>query len=267
MADQGLWFKLWCSADDDPDLDNLDIADFGRWCKLGTFVKRHGTAGSLEIRPPARALCARLQVPHYDALMVTLTRFPHVTVRRANSDVPGETTAVVSFDNWSRYQGDYSTPRTQRWRRSQERARGEEKRREETRREVPPSDASHLSPPIPPGAMPERTPGETGVGGPTAWPEDLREVREWLVTHHAPPVLQDPAYWRRIDDWLGSPDSGVGYLDELAKYLAWDASLPTGQRHRDAKRGFRNWLAKSEFWSQQRAQTQVLRDRDRRRSR
>src|SRR3989304_6152508 len=35
MADQGLWFKLWCSAATDPDLQNLSNADFARWAKFG----------------------------------------------------------------------------------------------------------------------------------------------------------------------------------------------------------------------------------------
>jgi hypothetical protein len=46
MADQGRWFKLWCDSDDDDVLDALDVADFGRWCKLGIHVKKHGSTHS-----------------------------------------------------------------------------------------------------------------------------------------------------------------------------------------------------------------------------
>ena len=67
------------------------------------------------------------------------------------------------------------------------------------------------------------------------------------------------AYWHRIDAWLGSPTSGVAYLDELAKFLAWHAAQPKPQQPKDLKRAFRNWLAKSEFWSQSRAQTEARR--------
>src|SRR3990167_4705339 len=43
MADQGVWFKLWCSALADPDLSNLCLEDFARWAILGTYIKAHGT--------------------------------------------------------------------------------------------------------------------------------------------------------------------------------------------------------------------------------
>lgn len=139
MADQGLWFKLWCAADDDPDLDNLDLADFGRFCKLGIRVKSQGNAGTLTIRPPARTLCAKFQVADFDALVMAFQRLPHVTVRRAEGDVSTETGLVVSFHNWLRYQGDFSTPRVRQFRvRETAKRRGEEIRGDETRRDVSP---------------------------------------------------------------------------------------------------------------------------------
>lgn len=134
MSDQGLWFKLWCAALDDPDLDNLDLCDFARWAKLGALVKRQGTGGSLTITPPARALCAMFQVPDFDTLVRCFSVLPHVSVRRANGTVSSETNATVTFDNWWKYQGDYSTARVRKFR-SMKRSRGEERRGEEMRRE------------------------------------------------------------------------------------------------------------------------------------
>lgn len=85
MADNGLWFKLWCSADDDPDLDNLDISDFGRYCKLGIHIKAHGTSGTIYLKPPQRALCAKFQVANFEALVEAIRRFPHVDVTASGS--------------------------------------------------------------------------------------------------------------------------------------------------------------------------------------
>src|SRR4030095_1165313 len=121
---------------------------------------------------------------------------------------------------WVKYQEDSTQKNRQASRRK--------KRREEMRRDIPPSVLRTDGPPS------------------TDWPETLREVRDFLVTRQAPPQLHDPVYWQRIDDWLGAPDSGVGYLTELAKYLAWLAAQPRSAGHRDLKRGFRNWLAKRE---------------------
>ena len=134
MADQGIWFKLYCSAIDDPDLDNLDISDFGRWCKLGAFIKRHGTDGELTITPPARALCAMFQVADFEQLIDRFNVLPHINLRRAECSVAGETNATVSFANWMKYQGDLSTQRVRKYR-QMKRSRGEEKRGEEKREE------------------------------------------------------------------------------------------------------------------------------------
>lgn len=145
MADQGVWFKLHCSALDDPSLDNLSVADFGRWGKFGAFVKRHGTGGSITLSPPARSLCALFQVADFAALEAVLQRFPHVTMRRADLGVSLETSLTVSFDNWLKYQGDFSSPRVRRFREmKRSKRRGEEKRGEEKKKRVssPPSSPS-----------------------------------------------------------------------------------------------------------------------------
>src|SRR4030095_16839625 len=134
---------------------------------------------------------------------------------------------------WVKYQEDSTQKNRQASRRK--------KRREEMRRDIPPSVLRTDGPPS------------------TDWPETLREVRDFLVTRQAPPQLHDPVYWQRIDDWLGAPDSGVGDLHETAKELAWLAAQPRSAGHRDLKRGFRNWLAKSEYWSERRAQTEAHR--------
>jgi hypothetical protein len=133
MADQGHWFKLWCGADEDPDLTNLTIGDFGRWCKLGMYVKAHGTAGTVVLHPPAWVLCQRLELPNFEAVIQTIERFPHVQITCAqsveNGSVTYVTNATVTFQNWTRYQGDMSRDRMRRLRtRVTPKRRGEEKR-------------------------------------------------------------------------------------------------------------------------------------------
>jgi len=135
MGDQGRWFKLWCSCDNDPDLDNLDVADFGRWCKLGILVKLHGTAGHITLRPPSRGLCAQFQVADFAALQAAFHRLPHVVL----TDVSGETSVTVTFSNWAKYQGDFSTSRVRKYREmKRSKTRGDETRGEEKKIPLPP---------------------------------------------------------------------------------------------------------------------------------
>lgn len=163
MADLGTWWKLWVSSLDDPDLDNLDIADFGRWAKFGAFVKSQGTSGGIVLTPPCRQLCSMFQVPDFEHLISTLERFPHASMRREISSVSGETVAAFQFDNWAKYQGDFSTHRVRQFREvKRSKRRGEEKRTEEKREE-------ENTPPISPPA-----------GKPDTTLQSAKEVLAWL---------------------------------------------------------------------------------------
>lgn len=132
MADNGRWFKLWCQSLDDPDLDSLDIADFGRWAKFGTYLKEHGNNGQIIIKFPARTLCAYLQIKDFDMLFLSLQKFP-------NCIVSHETVASVSLNvewrNWHKYQGDISTSRVKKFRAKNAQNETLKKRREEKRKE------------------------------------------------------------------------------------------------------------------------------------
>jgi len=96
----------------------------------------------------------------------------------------------------------------------------------------------------------------------TNYPEELQEIQEFLRKIDAPATFNDVKFWKRIDAWLGG-DSGVFYLNELPKYLAWLHVQNGAKAHKNLQRGFRNWLAKSEFWSERRAQTEIHRTRRR----
>lgn len=156
MADNGRWFKLWCSAVGDPDLDALDIADFGRWAKLGAYIKEHGENGEIDLPEPARSVVSMLQLSSFPDLVQCVLRLPNVTVsyvekteknteknllsNRENSTVSSVTLANVTihikYENWFKYQGDFSTDRVRKHREKKgknetPKKRGEEKRGEE----------------------------------------------------------------------------------------------------------------------------------------
>jgi hypothetical protein len=234
MGDQGRWFKLWVTAPSDDSIQALCPALRWAWAALGCYMKVHGTHGRVVLNGSNTVLAAEMGVPA-EHLVETIRALPHVHVEEGKNRYGMFT---VTWQNWAKYQEDSTV--AQRMVALRSKRRREEKRRDER---------------IPPTVL--RT-----EGPPTAdWPETLREVREYLVRHNVPPQLHDPVFWQRIDDWLGAPDSGVGYLDELAKYLAWLAAQPRQRGHVDLKRGFRNWLAKSEYWSERRAQTEAHRAR------
>ena len=137
MSDLGRWFKLWCAAVYDPDLDNLPVAGFGRWAKLGAIIKEQGRSGKITFTAPAKAVCAAMQVGSFQELFECFSNLPNVLVS-------SETTPCVSFSvefrNWLKYQENLSTDRVRRFRDKERKVkrskkRGEEKRGEETREE------------------------------------------------------------------------------------------------------------------------------------
>lgn len=129
MADQNVWFKLWVGADDDPDLGNLSLDDFARWCRFGMYLKKHGSSGVIELKPPCLPLQQKFRLSSFDDVINVIRKFP-------NCNVTGVTNATVTWNNWQRYQGDNSTERTRRWReRVTPKKRREEIRRDKIRRE------------------------------------------------------------------------------------------------------------------------------------
>lgn len=254
MGDQGRWFKLWTSAGSDPDLMDLSLEDFARWCLFGLHLKLHGESGKITLKPPCNALLWKLRLPDFPALVAILQSFPNCTVSVTGDVTNTNVTITVTWRNWRKYQEDSSVERTRAWRDKRriqrddkrdapvttlEEKRGEEKRGEETPLKV-----------------------QGGPGGNGLWPEDLGDVKQHLETVQAPVALHDPSYWLRIDTWL-KRDGGyaVSYLDELDAYLAHQAAQPTPQQHKEPKRGLRNWLAKALHWSQSREQTEIFKKR------
>ena len=146
MADQGRWFKLWVSAAYDPDLSNLELADFARWCLFGVYLKSHGKNGSIDIKEPAFALQQLLRVQTFKDVILCIRKFPNCTVgEKQNETVTSVTNATVTWRNWLKYQGDFSGDRVAKFRSvKRTKKRGEEKRGEETKKRREPT-LSHLS--------------------------------------------------------------------------------------------------------------------------
>ena len=172
MADQGRWFKLWVSAVSDPDLANLSLEDFGRWCIFGAYLKLHGEDGRLSIKSPAQALQILFRVPSFDGVVKVLESFPNCHLRVSGVTAPtslhSEALIRVEWSNWQKYQIDDSADRVRKWREKkraavtgdsvspvtpieEKRSRRDEKRRDETRREV---KKSQQHPSAPDGAAP-----------------------------------------------------------------------------------------------------------------
>lgn len=132
MADNGRWFKLWCASINDPDLANLDIADFGRWAKFGAYLKEHGTEGSVSLTEPSKMICAMLQLPTLKDVVSCLQKVKNVTV---SSETNTNVSYFIKYENWHKYQGDFSTNRVKKFRAEKRKNETPKKRREEKREE------------------------------------------------------------------------------------------------------------------------------------
>lgn len=208
MGDQGRWFKLWTTASDDPDLANLDLADFGRWCLFGVFLKVHGQNGIVKIQEPATSLQQKFRVHGFKDVLTILNNFPNCDVREEQkNDVTPVTIVTVTWRNWRKYQGDFSGDRVTKYR-SVKRAkkRGEERRREETRKEENPKEEE---------SVPNRKKQRSGNGRLTD--------EEFLNALKANPAYQSIDFDRelsKLDAWLLSP-RGRGKKKTQSRILWW----------------------------------------------
>lgn len=195
-ADHGIWFKLWCSAADSPDLSVLSVADYGRWCKFGQYTKRHGCEGVIVLTRPSdpaiiHPLQAQFQCATFDETIACISRFTTCTIQ----NVSPETVASVSFSvvwrNWHKYQGDMSTSRVHKFRAKKRQSetvkrRGEERRREEKREEKKKSREEEKI--LPPGGPPKGTLALLSRPSPNGWgtPESLMALYNDACPHECP---------------------------------------------------------------------------------
>lgn len=141
VADQGKWFKLWCSALHDDDLENLSLEDWSRWARLGAHIKAHGKDGKIRFREPGTSLVNLFRVPDFNTAIMIIKRLPNFAVGERESTVTTETNTTVTYEieslNWLKYQGDFSNDRVRKFRDKKRHAVTvqEERRREEKRGE------------------------------------------------------------------------------------------------------------------------------------
>ena len=182
MADQGQWFKLWCSADDDPDLSALSLEDFARWVKLGMYIKRHGTSGTVTFRKSAEIQRQKFCVKTDADVISVLKRLPNCSFQEhENSTVTGVTILTVTFTNWHKYQGDNSLERVRRFR-----ARVTPKKRREEKRKNGPA----LSEPVTDRGV-EKCASSNASGSEQPQPEmdlsaEVRQLAAGMAMHRDP---------------------------------------------------------------------------------
>jgi hypothetical protein len=92
-----------------------------------------GTAGSLEIIPPAKLFLTAMDCATLEAVKVALKRLPNVQIEEGQSDNRGFT---VIMQNWIKYQVDSTI--YERVKRLRCKRRGEEKRKRGEKEEIPP---------------------------------------------------------------------------------------------------------------------------------
>lgn len=129
MADQKDWAKIWFATLSDEDILALSPADRWAWIALIVYTKKHGTNGTVMIRPQSDFLAVAMGIPTSEILN-TIARLPHVFLGDAKSE---HGTLPCSFINWYKYQID--STHAERQKRARSKRREEERRREEKRKE------------------------------------------------------------------------------------------------------------------------------------
>jgi hypothetical protein len=83
VADQGKWFKLWCSSLEDQALENMELDEWARWARFGTYIKRHGHAGEIEVNAPCRALQNLFRLNSYYEVLSSILKMPNIIIATA----------------------------------------------------------------------------------------------------------------------------------------------------------------------------------------
>lgn len=199
MADNGRWFKLWTTAPYDPHLANFSLEDFARWCLFGCYLKTHGQDGILKITPPAISLQQLFRVTNYDIIIDIIRKFPSCKIDDHVTD------AIVTWQNWLKYQGDWSNDRVAKFRESvTPKKRREEKRKEEIRKEENIIKNSQSSPTLSDAdfiAVLKNNPAYKNIDIET----ELHKMDVWLLTPKARGRKRTRKF---IVNWLNRVDVG-----------------------------------------------------------
>ena len=207
MGDQGRWFKLWVTAPGDPHLGNFSLEDFARWCLFGIYMKVHGTNGIVTLQPPMTPLCRLFRFERYEDVISTIRKFPNCSV---STETNSAVTFHVKWENWQKYQGDFSTDRVRKWRKEKRLRVTSKKRGEEKRGEVVP---------------------------PTLQPPEINELEE-----NGKPASRKDADEKFLAALRGNlAYKGIDLDKELARMDGW-LSTPAGKGRQKTRRFIVNWL-------------------------
>jgi hypothetical protein len=213
VADQKRWFKVWTSILLDPAMNSLELADVGRWVRLGALAAAVGDRGQLTFPAGGAGLLTTLSVPDLEAAKCALQRLPHVVFEEGNR-VNG--TFTVTFKNWRKYQEDSTVAKRVADLRSKR--RGEERRGEEKRE--PPT--------VPPLEAP---------------PANILKALDQARLLGAVPRLRTMIFWRAT---IRATNNGqVDYAKEILKAEAWLTANPTRAPRKDLARFLSNWLERA----------------------
>jgi len=72
------------------------------------------------------------------------------------------------------------------------------------------------------------------------WPDDLLPIRIILEQLGHLPTLGYVDFWQWVD--TRTENTGVFYDEELKNYLGWWKEKPPSRRHKNLRKGFRNWI-------------------------
>ena len=250
MRSSYYWLRLHTEIRDDPKLRMFDDHEFRLWITLLCLACEAGEDGLVRMSPDdfawvARSDCDRVrQFFEKGAASRVVTLNPEgilvINYAARQLDKPSDSrearrkrksrSRAVTRGHWS----------------SRDRGEIEESRVEEST--VQRTTFARSSAKLPQSSAPK----------PPEWSANQEDTRKLLTDTSAPEEFQDPLYWKRIDDWLGGPTSGVFYFAEFRKFLAHQEAQPKSRRKKHLRRAFRNWLSKSEFWRDQRAQRQLF---------
>jgi hypothetical protein len=251
LADQKRWFKVWTSILLDPAMNSLELADVGRWVRLGALTAAVGESGSLAFQSGTSSLLTALGVTTLAEAKCVLARLPGVYVSdapitwphghqkppvcegqiwRGRDPINGRGTypfeewctrngaTFVTLKNWYTYQSD-STAR-ERGKSLRSKRRREEKRGEEIR-------------------IPLRTPP---IHDPKPIPASIVDALKQTPSLGAVPRLQTAAFWQAT---IRATGGRLEYGHELLKAESWLAANPTRAPRKDLARFVHNWMTRA----------------------
>jgi len=208
MADNGHWFKLWTNSLTDESLASIPNELWAMWAKLGAYIKCHGKEGQILIIKPAKMLCTILQCDDFECLINAIKCFPNVTV----TDVTVlSVTFNVRYENWYKYQGDWSRDRVRKFRAKKAKNETVKKRREEKR--IFSSNEENIK-----EIYKEKIPSKKREGEEPKKERFLRHV--FLFPHEHESLLEKVGnrddYFERLDNYIAQ----IGVVKASKKYVS-----------------------------------------------